>query len=59
MQQMDMFHTSREDFLYNEIDKVRSSMDRRTRAMFSLITELEDRLYKMQEKEQKRDENAV
>lgn len=60
--QLDMFHSSSNDFLYGEIQKIRNSMDRRSRAMFAIISEMQDQLIKMQEKENKEDsthENAV
>ena len=60
--QLDMFHSSSNDFLYGEIQKIRNSMDRRSRAMFAIISEMQDQLIKMQEKETKEElehENAV
>lgn len=60
--QLDMFHTSTENFLYGEIEKVRESLDRRSRAMFAILTEMQDQLIKMQEKENKEESghaNAV
>lgn len=53
MQQTDLFRSNTEDFLYGEIQKVRHSMDKRSRAMFSLITELQDQLLQLKEKERK------
>lgn len=44
MQQLDLFNNSREDFLYGEVEKIRTSMDKRTRSIFALITELQDQI---------------
>lgn len=60
--QLDMFRNSTDDFLYGEIQKIRNSMDRRSRAMFAIITEMQDALLKIQEKEKKEgapNENAL
>lgn len=53
MRQMDLFHTSGEDYLYEEITKIRSSMDRRSRAIFSLIAEIQDQIVGLKEKKEK------
>ena len=50
MQQLGLFPQNSDDFLYNEIEKIRSSMDRRSRAMFALITEIQDQVIQIKEK---------
>jgi len=42
MNQLDLFYKNSDDFLYREIQKVRNSMDRRSRAMFAIISEIQD-----------------
>ena len=44
MQQLDFFNNSKEDFLYGEVEKIRTSMDKRTRSIFALIGELQDQI---------------
>ena len=44
MQQLDFFTNTKEDFLYMEIEKIRNSMDKRTRSIFALISELQDQV---------------
>lgn len=51
MRQLDMFKENSSDYLYGEIQKMRNSMDRRCRAIFALISEMQDQLLKMQEKD--------
>jgi hypothetical protein len=49
MNQMDMFYNRSEDYLYSELQKVKGSMDKRSRAIFALIAELQDQVIKMKE----------
>ncbi len=49
MQQLDLFPVSKEDFLYQEMGKLRDSLDRRSRAIFSLISEIQDQLISLRE----------
>lgn len=51
--QLDMFYDSREDYLYSEMKKIENSYDRRFRAIFSLLKEVQDQLIKIKEKEEK------
>ena len=44
MQQLDFFTNTKEDFLYMEVEKIRNSMDKRTRSIFALISELQDQV---------------
>ena len=53
MTQLDMFKENSSDYLYGEVEKIRNSMDRRCRAIFALISEMQDQLLKMQENEGK------
>lgn len=53
MQQLDFFHKNSEDFLYSEIQKVRHSMDKRSRALFSLVSELQSEILTLREQQQK------
>jgi len=48
MQQLDFLNSSTESYLYSEIEKVRHSMDRRSRAMFALLSELQDQVISLQ-----------
>lgn len=49
MYQADMFRSNNEDFLYGEIEKIRHSVDKRSRALFALITEIQDQLMNLRE----------
>ena len=59
MNQLDLFYKNSDDFLYREIQKVRNSMDRRSRAMFAIISEIQDQLLKMQEKKEENNEHVM
>lgn len=59
MQQLDLFRDSSSDYLYGEIEKIRSSLDRRSRAMFAIISELQDQLMALKQKESKDDRDDV
>ncbi len=51
MEQLNLFEKNNgEYYLYAELEKLRNSTDRRCRAIFSLLTELQDQVIKMQEK---------
>lgn len=52
MRQMDLFRSSAEDYLYGEVAKIRDSMDRRSRAIFSLISEIQDQIVHLKEKKE-------
>lgn len=54
MYQLDLFKSTSDDFLYSEIQKVRTSMDKRSRAIFALLNELQDQVLKIQEKKDKK-----
>jgi len=47
MKQMNLFNDS---YLFEELQKVRTSMDKRTRAIFSLLAELQTEILNMKEK---------
>lgn len=47
MIQMDMFSNSKEDYLFNKIQQVEGSMDRRTKSLFALISEIQDQLMEL------------
>lgn len=49
--QLDMFYTDKENYLYCELQKIQSSLDRRTRSMFAMITELQDEIIRLKHKE--------
>ena len=51
--QLDMFYTDKENYLYTELQKIQSSLDRRTRSMFAMITELQDEIIRLKQKEEK------
>lgn len=47
MMQLDLFNNSKEDYLFSQMQKLENSMDRRTRSIFALITELQDQLLEL------------
>lgn len=49
MHQMDLFHTSSEDYLYGEIQKTKKTMTSSFRALFALVTELQTQVLNIQE----------
>lgn len=51
MNQLDMFTENSAGYLYGEIQKNKHSTDRMGRALLVLITEMQDQLLKMQEKD--------
>jgi hypothetical protein len=53
MYQLDMFNNSREDYLYNQVQKLENSMDKRTRSLFALISELQDEVMQLKKPEVK------
>lgn len=57
MEQLDFFYNDDKSYLYGEIEKLKNSTDRRCRAIFSLLTELQDQVIKLQKEEKK--ENAM
>ncbi len=53
MQQLDIFSESHEiTYLYSEIEKLKNSTDRRCRAIFALLTELQTEILHMKEKDE-------
>lgn len=51
MQQLDIFNKSHETtYLYSEIEKLKNSTDRRCRAIFALLTELQNQILDMKMK---------
>lgn len=48
MQQMDMFRSSGEDYLYGELQKTQHTMSRSFRALFALVTEMQTQIMQMQ-----------
>ena len=58
MQQMDMFNTSGNDFLFSEINKTQNSMNRQFRALFAIVTELQKKYNELKEIE-KNDGDAL
>ena len=50
MKQLELFERNSEEYLYGEIQKIRTSVDKRSRAMFALITEIQEQLMNLQEK---------
>jgi len=50
MQQMDLFDKTKEFFLYGEIEKVKTSMDKQRRAVFALLAEMQNEIIKLKEK---------
>lgn len=53
MIQMDMFNSSKEDYLYNQLQKLENSMDRRTKSIFAMLTELQTEVMNLKEKKEK------
>lgn len=49
MQQMDFLDQNNEIFLYNKLERVEHSMDKRCRAIFSLINELQDQILQIKQ----------
>ncbi|MFP3859241.1 MAG: hypothetical protein ACLFUW_00315 [Bacteroidales bacterium] len=49
MQQLDLFQTNSESYLFNEVEKIRKSLDKRSRAMFALIGEMQEQLILLQD----------
>jgi hypothetical protein len=47
MIQLDLFNNSKEDYLFGQMQKLESSMDRRTRSLFALISEIQDQLLEL------------
>jgi len=52
MKQMDLFYKNEELYLYGEIEKLKNSTDRRCRAIFSLLTELQDQVLSLKNNEE-------
>lgn len=51
MQQLDIFNKSHETtYLYSEIEKLKNSTDRRCRAIFALLTEIQTQILDMKGK---------
>lgn len=50
MQQLDLFYSDANTYLYSEVEKLRNSTDRRCRAIFSLLTELQEQVITLQQK---------
>ena len=51
MKQLELFEKNNGDmYLYGELEKLRSSTDRRCRAIFSLLTELQNQVITIKEK---------
>ena len=49
MQQLDFLTDSSVDYVYQELQKTNNSMDRRCRAIFSLLKELQDKIIRLEE----------
>lgn len=49
MQQIDMFNTDQISYLYTEINTIRNSTDRQRRAIFSMLTEIQDQVLDLRE----------
>ena len=47
MIQLDMFNNSKEDYLFGQMQKLENSMDRRTRSLFALISEIQDQVLEL------------
>jgi hypothetical protein len=58
MYQLDIFDKNHESYLYSEIEKLKNSTDRRCRAIFSLLTEIQNELIFLKEKN-RQDENVM
>jgi len=50
MNQMDLFDKSHDFYIFSEIQKMKTSLDKRTRALFSLMAELQNEILNMKEK---------
>lgn len=57
--QLDLFHNTETDYLYSEIEKVKHSTDKRCRAIFSLLSELQDQVIFLKNELSKKEENDV
>lgn len=44
-----MFSNSKEDYLFNKIQQVEGSLDRRTKSIFALISELQDQVIELKQ----------
>ncbi len=52
MQQLDLFGKNDQTiYLYSEIEKLKSSTDRRCRAIFALLSEIQSQILDMKEKD--------
>lgn len=52
MQQMDFLKEQNpENYLYGEIEKLKNSTDRRCRAIFALLNEMQDQILSMKKKD--------
>jgi len=54
MQQLDLFDKTPEFFLYGELEKVKTSMDRQRRAIFSILSEMQEQILQLKEKGEKK-----
>lgn len=53
MQQLDFFDKDSNLFFFGELEKMRTSIDRQRKAMFAILTELQDEVLKLKEEKQK------
>lgn len=52
--QLDLFRDTKEDFLYSQIQKVENAMDRRTRSIFAMITEMQTEIIELKKNNERR-----
>lgn len=50
MQQLDLFDEDKIFYLYSEINNIKNSTDRQRRAIFSILTEMQDELIDLRKK---------
>jgi len=50
MQQLDLFDENNQYFFLTELEKVRNSVERQRKAMFAILTELQDEILRLKEK---------
>jgi len=50
MQQLDLFDRNNEFFFLTELEKVKNSVERQRKAMFAILTEMQDEILRMKEK---------
>lgn len=50
MNQMDLFDKTHDFYFFDQLQKVKTSMDKRTRALFSLMSELQNEILNLKEK---------